>query len=135
MSHSANLQTAIYQALVAADLTGVTVITDSPIMKPTDANFPFVEIGNSQAIPADAGGDEGLEEFVDIHVWTRSASTLGQAQAKTIAGEIYDVLHHAVLTVSGRATAYCFLDAQRILGEEDGLTHHAILTFRIHHRS
>lgn len=128
---NAEVQKAVFQALTAANIAGVTEIRDTPIAKPTSANFPFIELGAGQAIPADAGGDTGLEEYIDIHVYSRTG---GQRQLKDIMQAVYAALHHQTLTVTGRATAYAFLDSSRTLTEADGLTRHGVMTFRIDHR-
>jgi hypothetical protein len=129
---NAEVQKAIYAALNAAAIASVTEIRDTPITKPTGANFPFIELGATQAIPADAGGDTGIEEYIDIHVYSRAG---GQRQVKDIMGAVYTVLHHQALTVTGRATAFCFLEDSRTLTEADGLTRHGVMTFRIDHRA
>jgi hypothetical protein len=129
---NANLQKAIFDAITAASISGVVQIRDRPISKPTSADFPFIEIGSAQIIPSDAGGDTGVEEYIDIHTWSRAS---GQLQTKTIMASIYAALHGQTLTVSGRATAYCWLDSARLVGQPDGLTLGGIQTFRIHHRA
>lgn len=132
MTASAEVQKAVYLLLVAASITGVTEVRDKPIRKPSDSDFPFIEIGASQVVAADAGGDTGIEEFIDIHCYSRSG---GQKEIKQIMGAIYAALHHQSLTVSGRDTAFCWFDDGRTLGDPDGLTRHGVQTFRITHRS
>jgi hypothetical protein len=129
---NAEVQKAVYAALNAAAIANVTQIRDTPIAKPTDSNFPFIEIGAGQALPADAGGDTGLEEYIDLHVYSRNA---GQKQVKEIMQAVYAALHQQSLTVSGKASAHCFLDSSRVIETPDGLTRHGILTFQIIHRT
>jgi hypothetical protein len=129
---NAEVQKAIFLALTAASISSVTQIRDTPIVAPTAANFPFIELGASQALPEDAGGDTGLEEYFDIHTWSRTA---GKLQTKQIMTAIYNALHGQTLTVTGRATAHCWLDSARILEAPDGLTRHGLQTFRIIHRA
>lgn len=128
---SAELQKAIYNAIAAANIYGVTEIRDTPIVAPSSANFPFIEIADSQIIPADAGGDTGIDEYIDIHTWSRSG---GKREVKSIMGGIYTALHHQTLAVSGRATAYCWLDSARVMNDPDGLTRHGVQTFKVTHR-
>lgn len=132
MSASDEVQKAVYDALVAAGLTGVVSIRDRPNMAPGASDFPFVEIGNSQAIAADAGGDGGLDETVDLHVWSRSR---GQKQVKDIMGEIRAALHLVDLTVTGRAIAHSIMETARVVDDDDGETVHGVITIRIYHRS
>lgn len=128
---SAAVQKAVYDALVAASIAGVREVRDRPIIAPTADDFPFIEIGAAQDIPADAGGDDGIEHYVDIHAYSRAT---GQRQIKTIAEAIYAALHGVTLTVVGKATAHCWLDGGRIITERDGMTTHSIQTFQIIHR-
>lgn len=128
---SAEVQKAIYDALVAAPISGVRHIRDTAITKPSDNDFPFIEIGNSQDIPDDAGGDEGVSHFIDIHSYSRAD---GQKQIKQIAQAIRDALHGADLTVSGKVSAHCWLDSARTMQDRDGETRHCIQTFQIIHR-
>jgi len=132
MTASQEVQKAVYDAIVGAAISGVVSVRDNPNRSPGGADFPFIEIGASQQIPADAGGDTGIEEFIDIHCYSRSG---GQKEVKTIMGAIYAALHQQTLTVTGRVSACCWLDDSRVLNESDGLTRHGVQTFRITHRS
>lgn len=129
---SAEVQKAVYDALVAASISGVQQIRDTPIAAPTANDFPFIEIGASQTIAADAGGDDGVEEYIDIHCYSRAR---GQKEIKTIMEAIYNALHHVTLNVSGRTTSFCWFDDGRTLTDADGLTRHGVQTFKINHRS
>lgn len=128
---SAEVQKAVYDALVAASISGVRQIRDTAIVAPSDNDFPFIEIGNSQDIPADAGGDEGVEHFIDIHSYSRAS---GQKQIKDIAQAIRDALHGQTLTASGKASVHAWLDSARTMQDRDGQTRHCVMTFRIIHR-
>lgn len=130
MTASAEVQKAIYEALIAVSVA--TQVRDTPIAAPGAADFPFIEIGPSQQLPDDAGGDTGIEEFVDVHCYSRAA---GQREVKDMMGAIHSALHHRTLVVAGRETAHCWFDGGRVLVEPDGLTRHGVQTFRIVHRS
>lgn len=129
---NAEVQKAVYEALVAAAISGVVRIRDTPVAKPALADFPFIEIGAGQALPVDAGGDGGLEEFIDLHVWCRSG---GQKQVKQIMTAVKAALHHQSFTISGLASAHCWLDDARVVAMADGLTQHGVMTFQITHRA
>jgi len=132
MSHSYEVQKAVYSLLDGASISGVVSIVDNPKTEVSAADYPFIEIGSSQTIPADAGGDTGKDEFIDIHTWSRYR---GQKEVKNIMGAVYDALHHQSLTVTGRNTAFCWLDDERVIDAPDGLTRHGVQTFKITHRS
>lgn len=129
---NAEIQKEIYEALVGAAIADVTQIRDTPIAAPSASDFPFIEIGAGQALPDDAGGDTGIEEYLDIHCWSRAP---GQRQVKDIMAAVYAALHHQSFSASGRASAHCWLDSSRVLGQPDGLTRQGVLTFKISHRS
>lgn len=137
MSHSWELQRAIYSLLDGANISGVVSIIDNPNTTPSNADFPYIEIADSQILPNDASGsdsltDEGQDEFIDIHTWSRYR---GQKEIKTIMGAVYDALHHQSLTVTGRDTAFCWFDTARVRDDPDGITRHGMQTFKITHRS
>jgi hypothetical protein len=129
---SAEVQKAIYTALTTANISGIKHIRDTPIAKPSDDDFPFIEIGAGQTIAADAGGDNGIEEYIDLHCYSRAR---GQKEIKVIMEAIYNALHHVTLSVTGRTTSFCWFEDGRTLTDADGLTRHGVQTFKINHRS
>lgn len=137
MDASFDLQTVIYQTLDGASISGVVKVVDHPIDKPTDSDYPFIEIADTQIIPNDAsdgagGTDKGQDEYIDIHVWSRYH---GKKEVKQIMGAIYSLLHHQSLVVPGRSSAYCWLDNALVRNDKDGKTRQGIQTFKITHRS
>ncbi|SEG59082.1 DUF3168 domain-containing protein [Bosea lathyri] len=100
---------------------------------PTAATFPYLEIGEFQALDDGAQCLDGFEVFVPLHIWTRpgDAPDPGQTEAKAIASAVHTSLHEADLTLSG---AWQFLEiawqSTRYLKDPDGHTGHAVLTFR-----
>lgn len=128
----AGVQKAIFDALVAAAIPGVTTIRDTPIRVPTASDFPFIEFGASQALPVDAGGDDGLELYFDIHSYSRTG---GQKQLHDVMAAIYAALHHQSFTVAGADSCHCWLDRDRVITEPDGETRHGVQTFRIEYRT
>ena len=129
------LQTAVYAALTTPALAEVSKVVDHPITDPQASDFPFVQIGDEDYQPDDTddgGGDGGVGEFITVHVWSRYR---GKKQAKAICSEIYDRLHGASLTVTGRASALCWVRSRLILNDPDGLTRHGVVNIEIIHRS
>lgn len=133
MSGSA-LQTALYSALTVANVASGRIY-DRP---PQSVTFPYVEIGESQAIPDDVStttaepGDDGVAETLDLHVWSREA---GQKEAKDIAAAIKFALHGQSLAVDGRASALAWVRSIRMLRDPDGKTTHGVVTVEIVHRN
>jgi hypothetical protein len=128
-SHHWNLQAAIYAALTGANVSGGRVYDDVP-ESPT---FPYVQIGEDQAIPDDVSpGDLGVVETISLHTWSRHR---GQKEIKDIVSEITDTLHGVSLNVTGRASALVWVRITRIILDPDGLTRHGITDIEIIHRS
>lgn len=131
------LQVAIRSALITPAMTGVQSVRDTPDTTPSDSDFPFIVIGESQEVPDDTvktsgAGDGGVSEFIDLHVWSRYR---GQKEAKEIAAAIYDRLHGSSLSVTGRVSALCWVRSRRIFTDTDGLTRHGVISIEVIHRS
>ena len=131
-------QRALYEALTSASIAGGRIHDHAP----SDVVFPYVEIGESQAIPDDtsaAGGDDdGVSETFTLHVWDRPNRTGGHRggkQVREILSSIYTVLHGAALTVSGRASALAWVRSDRVMRDPDGITVHGVVDVEIIHRS
>lgn len=126
MRGSAAVQDAIFDALVAAGVSGGRVYDDIP-KKPA---FPYVQIGVSQAVQNDVQCREGGDEFIDLHVWSRQR---GQMEAKQVMDAVHTALHDQPLTVTGRDVTLVRIDRTRMLMDPDGITRHGVVTVRIHH--
>ncbi|MFC5423042.1 DUF3168 domain-containing protein [Bosea eneae] len=99
---------------------------------PSDVSFPYIEIGEFQTLDDGAQCHDGQEVFVTLHVWSRPGDDRpGQVEAKTIAGAVRGSLHEAALDLGAD---WQFLEIAhqdtRYLKDPDGLTSHAVLTFR-----
>jgi hypothetical protein len=136
------LQQAIYTKLKTDNaVAGGRVYDDAPSdadrIQQSGAAFPYVEIGESQSIPDDVSGatesgDEGISEFVDLHIWSRKA---GMKEAKDIGTMIHVLLHEVSLVVAGRASANAYVRNKRFFRDPDGKTRHGVVTVEVIHRS
>jgi hypothetical protein len=127
---SAALQTALYTLLTGANpaICAGRIYDDVP-QEPT---YPFVEIGDSQAIGDDVTCSEGKDEFVTLHVWSREPS---KKAVKDIIGQIHALVHDATLAVAGRASAHAWVRDSRTLNDPDGITRHGVVTIRVIHHA
>lgn len=95
---------------------------------PADVAFPYIELGEFQTVDDGAQCHDGQEVFITLHVWSR---TVGQVEAKTIAGAVRGALHEVELSLG---SDWQFLEIAhqdtRYLKDPDGLTSHAVLSFR-----
>ncbi|CAN7336346.1 DUF3168 domain-containing protein [Bosea sp. LjRoot90] len=101
---------------------------------PSDVTFPYIELGEFQIVDDGAQCHDGVEVFITLHVWSRPEAGVtppGQVQVKTIAGAVRGSLHEAELALGD---GWQFLEIAhqdtRYLKDPDGLTSHAVLTFR-----
>ena len=118
------LQKAVYDALSAA--LSVPVHSGAP----QDAALPYVDIGETDALPDDVQGRDGAEETLTIHVWTVYGS---QKPAKDIISAIHDALHAQRLVVDGRSAAFAHVTGRRLFADDDDVAWHGIVTLRINH--
>lgn len=126
MIGSLAVQTAVYDALIAASVAGGRVHDDVP----QDVAFPYVAIDASQVIADDVTCADGSDEFVDLHIWSRYR---GWKEVKEIADAIHGALHAVSLTAAGRTTTHAFVQSFRTLRDPDGVTRHGVITLRISH--
>ena len=94
---------------------------------PADVVFPYIELGEFQTLDDGAQCHDGQEVYVTLHVWSRA---VGQVEVKTIAGVVRGALHEAELTLTGWQFLEIAHQDTRYLKDPDGLTSHAVLTFR-----
>jgi len=98
-----------------------------PVTGHVTAQFPFVAFGEEQEIPERYDCIDGSEIFLDLHVWSRDP---GFREAKRIANAIKSSLDGADLPLAENALVYFVYDGRRVIRDPDGLTSHAVLTFR-----
>lgn len=124
------VQEAVYARLVA-DAALQTLIGIPPRlydMVPPAAVFPYVTLGDVAVRDYGTKDGTGFEQNITLHAYSR---TRGRKEVKQMLQSIYDSLHRAVFTVTGANFTDCtFLSASTQL-ENDGLTLHGIIRFRI----
>ena len=97
---------------------------------PQDTPLDYVEVGESDAVPADVQTRDGLTETITIHVWTAPGSF---SPAKQIMSRIRDVLHGQKLTVSGRSAALANVSSTRVFPDDDEESVHGVVTLSVNH--
>lgn len=116
------LQKATYSALTTAGLRVYDRV-------PPDAVVPYVTVGDDQVIATGFDCLDGSSEvYSSVHVWSRQP---GKVEAKSIAGTVRSALDNATLDLSANGFALVSIlhHETRYLGDEDGLTTHAVVTF------
>lgn len=121
-------QQAIYTAL-NGNITA-TVYDDVPMLPSGQplSNFPYVVIGGDTFLPWDTDDQLGSNITLTLHIWSRYG---GMQQAKSIAGEIYALLHRANLTITGYHVIDCLCEFSEFITDPDGETRHGIVRYRL----
>lgn len=120
----AELQKAIFAALTGANIAGGRVY-DSP---PPKAVYPYVTIGDEQALDDGNTCEDGWEVFADVHAWSRPVNG-SKVEVKALMASIVPLL--AVnLTMPGFRSVAGSMQTTRALRDPDGLTEHGIVTLR-----
>ena len=137
--HELSVQTAIYDALIAANITYEIAGTDSngqrntapvPIFDavPTDPPYPHIQVGDDTGFDVGTKTIEGQEMTLTIH--TRSQYN-GRREVKMIHGLIYNALHDRDITVVNACLAFIRNEYNDTTMEEDGKTRHGVMRFRL----
>ncbi|HWL05002.1 MAG TPA: DUF3168 domain-containing protein [Xanthobacteraceae bacterium] len=124
----------VQQAIVARLKTLTPALAAGGVHAPApqDQALPYVSVGESDAIPADAQCRAGLEEAISIHVWTAPGSW---KPAKEIISRIRAALHFGDLVVAGRSFASATVTSTRLFPDADGKTLHGVMSVRVIHLS
>jgi len=118
------LQQAIYAALVAGSIAGGRIYDRVP----AGAMFPYVTIGDEQVLDDGSECMDAWEVISDVHVWSRPDGG-SKLELKALVAEIVPRLA-TTLTVSGFRTVVGDMQTVRSFRDPDGLTEHAVLSFR-----
>jgi hypothetical protein len=95
---------------------------------PPDAQYPYVTLGDITVRDFDTKDRTGFEQSFLLHAWSRYR---GRKELKSILQAVFDRLHNAVLTVMGADFVSCQFLSCSVGAENDGLTLHGVMRFRI----
>lgn len=122
-------QKLIYNAL-SSDTSFMTLISnrlyDQPI---TNELYPYVVIGNGTSQNHLTHGKDGINEFINITIFTKSGS-LGWYTSKTISQAIRNVLHLNKFTINS-TYKNCIVIFDNENRENAGMYRNIDLTFKI----
>jgi hypothetical protein len=128
--HSWNLQKAIYSRLSGGSITdenddAITGVFDDV---PEGTAYPYVVMGEETATNIGVK-DKDMHEYTQtIHVWSQYR---GLRDVKEIMEQIYTLLNDYSITVSGASAITLRHEFQTVLLEDDGITRHGIMRFRV----
>lgn len=126
MSVSAELQKAIYDALVADSAVGALIGDRIYDGVPKGAVFPYVSFGPTDSLTDDMECVAGRRETVQLDVWSRDQGKM--RPCKEIMDAVKDALHFADLSLAVNALVLIRVDGQRLFMDQDGITAHGVLT-------
>lgn len=127
MSAAREVQTAIYDALVADSALGALIGDRIYDGAPSGKTFPYLSFGPSQEVTDDADCIDGEEHFIQIDAWSREQARLGPC--KDIVAAVKAVLHEAALSLTDPyALAFIRVTSTRTMLDPDGITAHGIIT-------
>jgi hypothetical protein len=122
----AALQKAIFAALTTSPAIAGGRVYDRVPAGPT---FPYVSIGDEQVLDDGDTCSDGWEVTSDVHVWSRPAAG-SKAEVKDLAAAIVPRLAVTTISVTGFRVLIAELETSRVFRDPDGITEHAVLTFR-----
>lgn len=125
---SFELQAAIFTTL--SELSPALASGGVHAPAPQNTPLPYVEIQDGSNTPNDVVGRNGLQELVNVHVWTSPGSFV---PAKQIISRIRDALHQKNLTVSGQSYASVVVTSTRTFNDEDGTSIHGVVSLTVNH--
>lgn len=124
------VQVSIVSVLVAN--AGLQSLLGNPVRVyqdvPTNPQFPYLYVGDSQVLPDRFECIDGKEIFVDIHAYSTDK---GFSEVKRICAVIADLLNDANLTVVEHNCVDIYLSNERTFKDSPSLTKHGVLTFRV----
>jgi hypothetical protein len=95
---------------------------------PPDAAFPYLTLGDVTVREFDTKDRTGFEQTFLLHVWSRQR---GRKELKAILQAVFDRLHQSALSVTGADAVSCQFLSCSVGAENDGLTLHGVMRFRI----
>lgn len=129
------LQKALYDRLsgvsaVSSAVVGIYTKAPQNAESEDDTAFPYITLGPFIAGAYDTKDDNGGNVLCDVHIWSRSQSSLFW---RGIGDAVYDALQkYDALSVTGANVIDCrFDDAIDYADPTDGRTWHYVLTFRV----
>ncbi len=123
------LQSAIF-ATLSAD-AGVKSLIGDPARifdhVPPESVFPYVVIGEASSGPFDAKTQDGMEQTLTLHAWSRYR---GLKEIKDIMAAVANALDQQALNLAGHTLILLHFEFGTTFLDSDGLTRHGVQRFR-----
>ncbi len=129
MIDSSNALLAAVRSRLLSDPTIAAMVEDRVVDEAEQKlAFDYIQIGDTQVIPFDGMCVSGVQVFFDLHVWCRG--DWAGDRMRDLSAAIYTSLHRQKFPVAGHNLQLVEHQTTRGLRDPDGLTRHAVLTFR-----
>ena len=115
------VQKAIYRALSNAGFTVYDHI-------PSNTSFPYITLGEENAMDWSTKTFQGLQTRFDIHIWSRYP---GMKEVKEIADQILALLNYRTLLIDSHTLVLIRLIDARFMKDPGENVRHGILRFEI----
>jgi len=122
-----DLQKTIYEKLFA-NIELMAQISGVYDNVPQETAYPFISFGKNNSKKYDVLGKNGLEQKLDIEVWSREG---GKKQSAYIMESIYSLLHNGNITIAGHTVISMEIISSSINLESDGRTYRGIINLRV----
>ena len=123
------LQQAVYATLT--DDAALQALIGNPARVfdhvPQDSAFPYVVVGEATSGPFDTKTEDGLEQTLTIHTWSRYR---GLKETKDIMAAVMGALDDQALAVNGHDLVLLRFTFGATFLDPDGLTRHGVQRFR-----
>lgn len=131
---SAAISEAVYQKLINA--AGVTALVGSSPARiwdkvPADTGYPYIRVGDDQAVGDSNQCWDGWEFYVTIHIFSRQPQ-YPRLEVKDIANAVGIAIgdNASLVAPAGFIVTEVELQQSRSFMEDDGITAHGVMTFR-----
>lgn len=128
MSAEIAIQKAVVAALKAAAPVAALVGTRVYDRIPEPAAYPYVNVGEIQALDDDTDCGPSLEIFMTLHAWSNA---FGAVQARDLAAKVRAALHRQALTLD---TPHVLTEGEitdvRVFPDPNPALTHAVITYR-----
>lgn len=126
MSVSVELQTLIYDTLVANVAVGALIEDRIYDGAPSGRTFPCVTFGPSDHVEDDSTCIPARTETVQLDCWSRDQGRM--RPCKELADAVKAALHGANLSLAVNALVQIRVDGVRVFMDADGVTAHGVVT-------
>lgn len=119
---------AAVQRAVVAKLSSTLSVSVYDFVPP-DAGDKYVSMGSHTVADSSSKDMDGQELTIEVHQW--DSTHRGRMGVLNLQSAIYNALHNADLTIEGFGLTFIWFEFSTSFLDEDGLTMHGVMRFRV----